>query len=268
LDHGAAAAPARDLSVVMHTEDPSRAVAIALQQWYSRPLGALVLDDIRRQLDRWLPRIFGYHLVMIGGSWASDRLLAQSRIRHKIVMGPLGDRSAALSAQMEALPFAADSLDLVVLFHALEFASEPHQVLREIERVLIPEGHLILVSFNPFSFWGLRKLLGSWRPQVPWSGHFYAGRRLKDWMLLLGLDLLDTQRVFFRPPIQRMGITQRLRFLEPTLARTLPVAGGINLMIAAKRVVPLTPVKPRWRPRRSLVGGRFAEPSTRGLPRV
>jgi SAM-dependent methyltransferase len=239
-----------------------------LRGWYERPLGTLVLSDIQQQLDRWLPRIFGYHLVMIGGCWAADRLLAQSRVRHKALMG-IGPQSAAsLYAEVDVLPFAADSVDLVLLFHTLEFAAEPHRVLREVERVLIPEGHLIIVSINPLSFWGMRKLLGFWRAQVPWSGHFYGGRRLKDWMLLLGFDLLDTQRLFFRPPIQRMAITERLHFLEYALARTLPFTGGINMMIAAKRVVPLTPVKPRWRPRRSLVGGRFAEPTTRGMGRV
>lgn len=246
----------------------SEGVTAALRAWYERPLGLMVLGDIQQQLDRWLPRIFGYHLVMIGGCWAADGLLAQSRVRHTVLIGDGPESGAGVYALADALPLEADSVDLVVLFNTLEFAPEPHRVLREVERVLIPEGHLIVVSFNPLSFWGLRKLLGFWHAQVPWSGQFYGGRRLKDWMLLLGFDLLDTQRLFFRPPIQRMAITERLRFLEAVMARTLPFAGGINMMIAAKRVVPLTLLKPRWRPRRSLVGGRFAEPTTRGMGRA
>ncbi|MBK6906226.1 MAG: methyltransferase domain-containing protein [Rhodocyclaceae bacterium] len=42
------------------------------------------------------------------------------------------------------LPFASNSIDLVVVPHTLEFDSNPHQVLREVERVLVPEGQVLV----------------------------------------------------------------------------------------------------------------------------
>jgi ubiquinone/menaquinone biosynthesis C-methylase UbiE len=68
------------------------------------------------------------------------------------------------------LPFATQSLDLVVLPHVLEFAAEPHQVLREVERVLIPEGQVIICGFNPSSLWGMRQVAGRLTGALPAAG--------------------------------------------------------------------------------------------------
>jgi ubiquinone/menaquinone biosynthesis C-methylase UbiE len=68
--------------------------------------------------------------------------------------------AVALNLDFDALPFDSASLDLVVLPHTLELASDPHQTLREVERVLVPEGRVVIVGFNPASLWGLRQGLG------------------------------------------------------------------------------------------------------------
>jgi SAM-dependent methyltransferase len=69
----------------------------------------------------------------------------------------------ALCCEPEYLPFADQSLDLVVLPHTLERAEDPHRSLAEVERVLRPEGRVVIVGLNPVSLWGLRQRGGGWR---------------------------------------------------------------------------------------------------------
>lgn len=242
--------------------DPPRDTGHGLRDWYRRPTGQMLLDAVERQFERLLPRMFGYHAAFVGEPWAAERLLAPTHIRHRAVLGPSPGDGASVCARPESLPFEADSVDLVVLFHALELSPDPHAVLREVHRVLIPNGHLILVAFNPYSSWGLARVLRRGR-YAPWQGHYYGPRRLKDWLLLLGLDLVDARSLFFRPPLQGSRLQQRLRFLERALPRVLPFAGAVNLLVAGKRVLPLTPTRPRWRARRRLVGTGVIEPTTR-----
>jgi SAM-dependent methyltransferase len=67
------------------------------------------------------------------------------------------DAGNALHCDFDALPFPNQSLDLVLLPHTLELARDPHDTLREVERVLVPEGRVVIVGFNPASLWGLRQ---------------------------------------------------------------------------------------------------------------
>lgn len=252
----------------MRDRPPPAELSRQLTEWYQRPLGQRLLAQIQTGLDRWLPGLFGYHLVLVGGCWHADATLAQSKIRHKLVIGQAQAEGCALVALPEAMPLAADSVDLVILFHSLELATEPHRVLREVERVLIADGHLVIIGFNPYSLWGLVRRVAGWRLDGPWRNPFYSSGRLKDWLLLLGLEILDSGSLYFRPPSQRLAARDGLRSLERIVPRVLPFAGGVNLLVATKRVVPLTPVKPRWRPRRSPVGSRAMEPSTREMGRA
>ena len=82
------------------------------------------------------------------------------------------------------LPFEAQSVDLIVMPHTLEFTSDPHRLLREAERVLMPEGQLIILGFNSLSLWGARQSLGKMtgRPFVP------AARRPDRFHAPEGLD--------------------------------------------------------------------------------
>jgi SAM-dependent methyltransferase len=162
-----------------------------------------------------------------------------------------------------ALPFDADSIDLILLMNTLDFAVDPHRILREAERVLIPEGHLILVGFNPWSWYGLWASLSGWRERAPWCGHFYTNGRLKDWLSLLGFVTESCDYRGFRPPIQRARLLQRLAPLERIGSRAFPMFGGVRLVVARKRISTLTPLKPSWQRRRTLVPAGLAGPSAR-----
>jgi SAM-dependent methyltransferase len=168
----------------------------------------------------------------------------------------------------EELPFDGQSLDLVVLPHALEFAADPHQVLREVDRVLRPEGRLIVTGFNPVSLWGARQLAlrPVLRPFLPGEGQVIAVPRLRDWCKLLGLEADRARYGCWRPPCRTQLWLDRTRFMESVGDRWWPICGATYLIAATKRVRGMRLIGPAWKTskaRRALV-----VPSTqrRGLP--
>lgn len=244
----------------------------AMREWYREGLGRGLLDLEQAELDNVLPNLFGYYLVQIGCPVGAD-LLAASRVRHRVIVDELpvsvaeaaGDvRGSCIRANAEYLPVQRDSVDVVLLPHTLEFATDPHGVLREVERVLVPEGHVVILGFNPWSMWGVRRLLTPRRARLapPWCGEFRSQLRIKDWLALLGFDVVVSRRYFFRPPITHMGIMRRLEFVERVGCRWWPILGGAYMLVAKKRVATLTPIKPRWRPRRSLIRADAVKPTT------
>lgn len=242
----------------------------AFWPWYRQPLGQALLEAESALLDQILGQLFGYHLLQLG-RFADRDLLHASRIKHRMVLCDDHDRARApglgtaepLVAPCAQLPIMSDSLDVVLMPHTLAYAAHPHQVLREVERVLIPEGHVIILGFNPWSLWGLWRLALGWRQQVPWSSHFFSVTRIKDWLALLGFDTIAQHNYFYRPPYGGAHTLKRLGFLEKLGGRWWPRLGGGYLLVARKRVTTLTPIRPRWRASRKLLVGGLTEPTTR-----
>jgi len=233
----------------------------ALRSWCRQPLGEALSRVEQHRLSDILSDVFGYHLVMLDPA-CQPGALASSRIQHRFVQTLSGQGLLEVPAMLgnaEQLPLQSDSIDAFVLPHALELVADPHQVLREIDRCLVAEGHLVVLGFNPFGWWGLRKLLLGWQGQVPWALHFISLPRLKDWLSLLGFDTLQTVYLFPHPP-WHYGKPQAarglLQHLHPDRWSFLAAA---YILVARKRVATLTSIKPRWRPRRSLLAGGVAE---------
>ena len=229
---------------------------VGLRAWLAGPAGRRLLEEERRVLEEVLQGLFGYYLIQLGAAPAD--LLAGSRVRHRWVLDPApdgGDGAPHVLALPGALPVGTDLVDVVLLHHVLEFSEDPHQVLREVERVLIPEGHVVVVAFNPWSLWGAWRLLRRpfGREEAPWSGRFLAPGRLKDWLGLLGLEPVLLRPVLFRPPGVGDGLARRLAPAARCAERWVPFLAGVAVLVARKRVATLTPIRPRWRPRRSLL---------------
>jgi SAM-dependent methyltransferase len=240
---------------------------IHLRSWYRQRLGQRLLRAERRELDQVLPNLFGYHFIQVG-SPVDSLLTSTSLIPNRIILESQVSKSAAtkqvqpqLYAHAHALPIQTDSVDVVLLAHTLEFEQDPHQVLREADRVLVPEGHIVLLGFNPFSPWGLWHLLASRWSAAPWSGQFRSSRRIRDWLSLLGYDITTNHCFFFRPPVQSDGLMRRMKIFERLGRRLWPFTGAVYLLVAKKRMVTMTPIKPRWHPGRSLVGAGIVKPS-------
>lgn len=229
--------------------------------WYGLNLGRTLLETEVTRLNGILSNLFGYHLLQVGQIGDAD-LLAGSRITHRMVLGVDVETRGrkCLYARADALPLASDTIDVIVLPHTLEFETEPHQVLREAERVLIPEGHVVILGFNPWSLWGLWRLFLRRGSYPPWCGNFRGLTRIKDWLALLGFDTIEEQGYFFRPPLQNLRVMQKLSFMENVGARWWPGLAGCYVLLAKKRVATLTPIKPSWR-RSRLVNAGVVEPT-------
>lgn len=225
-----------------------------LSDWYQSSLGQMLAEQEQQALDEILPDLFGYHLLQLGASTPS--LLSSSRILHKVALDSWPANMGLVSQMLgtpEHLPIQADCIDAVVLRHSLDMALDPRQVLREAERILVPEGHLIIMGFNPRSMWGIRRYLNFRSQEAPWADRFLSVHRIKDWLALLGMEVTNIQYRFFRPPVGRARVADRLLFLEDWGQRWWPFLGGSYILLAKKKVSTLTPIKPRWRPRRSVV---------------
>jgi SAM-dependent methyltransferase len=213
-----------------------------LRDWFATPLGQYLLEKEQAYLDDVTPDIFGFHAVQLGVPEVD--LLRASRIAHRIRIAP--DDHPDVAAKCDELPIATQSVDLVVLPHALEFAREPHGILREVDRIMMPEGRLVIVGFNPWSLWGLRSAVGLSRNQYPWNGSFVSLLRVKDWLALLGFDVSAGRLVAYAPPFDNAGLRRRFGFMEPAGDRWWAVGGAVYMLQAIKRVRGMRLLTPAW----------------------
>lgn len=222
-------------------------LATMLTRWLQSPQGAAVWRAEQEQIRPIVSRIFGYHILQIGCS-EDHSLIADSPAGHKIIFSPCY-RSGALNAvaNNEELPLANDSVDAVVLHHALDFTEDSHKVLREATRVLRPGGQMVIVGFNPYSCWGFWKLFKR-RINIPWRGRFISRGRLTDWLRLLDLHIDNVRHSLHFLPLKNRRLLAYAPKLEKIGVRLGSPFGGVYIIVCLKQVVPITPILPRWRP--------------------
>ncbi len=215
-----------------------------IRNWYQTDAGELISQAIEQHVWRITSCIFGYRAIQIGDSFHRRQLLKNCTIPEQITI----DRSldANIISSPAALPICSDSTDLFVLPHTLDFTEKPHEILREVERCLMPEGHMIIIGFNPYSFYGLWRLLLARKKLAPWSANFYSVRRLRDWSSLLGLEEVELHFVAHLPPFKRIQSWKKMQSIARLLQYHLTTIGGIYIFVARKRVARLTPLKRVW----------------------
>ncbi len=217
--------------------------ADALQQWLTTPLGSYLLKQERAYLDEAVADIFGFNAVQLG--LAQIDFLQASRIPYKYSIAP--DGSANILARFDALPLDSQSVDLLILPHVLEFADNPHEILREVDRVMMPEGRVIILGFNPWSLWGAKRAMTYREKEFPWRGHFVSLVRLKDWLALLGFDVSAGKLGCYVPPCATQKWIERFSFMEAAGDRWWGIAGGVYMLQAIKRVQGVRLITPNWR---------------------
>jgi SAM-dependent methyltransferase len=250
---------------------------IQLPQWLRSPVGQVLLGWEQRHLDHAVADLFGFHALQLGlpqlaalqANRMPHRWLAVESAReggegvgdvsapivNDVTGAPAPEHGEAriavvpaptLRCHFDALPFAAASLDLVILPHALELARDPHLALREVERVLVPEGRAIIVGFNPASMWGVRQRLGRLRRRIaprssselflPHSGEFVGYRRLRDWLRLLSFEVEAGRFGCYVPPVRSRQWLARFAWMERAGEHWWPVFGALYYIVAVKRV--------------------------------
>jgi SAM-dependent methyltransferase len=214
-----------------------------LTEWFASAKGAYVLDWERAQFDSAVEDVFGYNALQIG--LPGIDYLRANRIPLRVSAGL--EPGCSLRTDPRHLPLAAQSADLVVLPHVLEFDPDPHQILREAERVLRPEGQIVIAGFNPLSLWGLKRRLWGKRTEYPWCGDFIGLLRLRDWLKLLGFELNGGRFGCYAPPVNQPLWLQRFAFMEKAGDRWWPICGGVYVVRAVKRVHGMRLVTPAWK---------------------
>ncbi|MDR2165164.1 MAG: class I SAM-dependent methyltransferase [Zoogloeaceae bacterium] len=218
-----------------------------LDSWLETPQGRYVLHWEQSRLDAALADVFGFNALQIGLS-RRDFLRANRIPLRAILDDATPEDGLPLSIQtvFTHLPIAAQSVDLVVLPHVLEFYPEPHRILREVERVLRPEGQLFILGFNPRSLWGLFRRLSGRARDFPWNGQYLSVPRLKDWLKLLGFELDRGAFGCYAPPCTREKWLEHWRFLELAGNRWWGFAGSVYMVRAIKRVCGMRLIVPTW----------------------
>jgi len=135
-----------------------------LETWFQGPGGQYLLAEESRLADNLLEQVFGYHLLQLGVTRCHP-LGRQSGLNHKIYAASQGGGEIGLLSENGQLPFENDSIDVVILHHALEFADDPHGLPRQVHRVVAPQGYIMVFACNPWYLLGvtlrLRSALGN-----------------------------------------------------------------------------------------------------------
>lgn len=215
-----------------------------MTQWLASPLGQALLESEAALLEPVLARIFGYHFLQLGVSDYS--MLAASPVGHKLAFVPRYEAGQSdVVADNEALPLQSESVDAVLIHHALDYSPDNHRLLREAARVLMPGGKLLIIGFNPLSSWGLRKLC-RWRNVAPWHARYITSSRVQDWLKLLEFSIDKVEHGAYLLPFthnQVVGTASRFEGLGQKFNAPM---GAIYLIVACKQVIPVTPIMPRW----------------------
>ncbi len=243
-----------------------------MQEWFRTPPGRYLLAWEQLQFDQAVVDLFGYHALQFGVAEIDG--LRANRMSHRWLAlpqpqsdntggagasgatgaGPAAPLRAAVICDFSALPFSANSLDLALLPHTLELSPDPHATLREIERVLVPEGRVVICGLNPASLWGLRqrrarlyKKLGFGQLFLPEVGDFLSCWRLRDWLRLLDFEVESSRFGVYRPSLRDDAWLERFRWLDPLGERWWPIFGAGYFMVAVKRVRGMTLVGTEWK---------------------
>ena len=229
------------------------------------PPGQYVLGWEQGRFDEAVADVFGYHALQLGLPELPG--LQNNRIPHRWLANGTGFTPMAadvdpnekpaqptLVTDFAALPFAENSLDLLLLPHALELSPDPHATLREVQRVLVPEGRVVISGLNPMSLWGFRQSrtrllhrLGWADDYLPEVGDAIGYLRLRDWLRLLSFEVELVQFGCYRPAVRSAAWLDRLRWMDRAGQRYWPIFGSIYFVVAVKRVRGMRLLGPSWK---------------------
>lgn len=236
-----------------------------LESWYATAAGSNLQAAVQAALEPILETAFGYHLLQVGHV-RQQPLFGNSRIRHRAYAAPRPGHGVTVVAEHDELPLESDSVDVVIAHHCLDFTSQPHQVLRELQRVLTPNGQLLLIGFNPWSLLGAVHRLRGLGGNPLWQNHRPVGcTRLLDWLRLLGCEA-ESARYLSPLPVPGEGrIGRQAATVNRWSERHRLPLGDVYLIHAIKQVGGAT--RPVQRARRSarLIG--LAVPNPAPTPR-
>jgi len=251
-----------------------------LQKWYKTPSGQTLFKQESALVESAISNLFGYYLVQLGCSavheWmhssrVSNKLILDDQINHKILstwqsevnqIKPEKTLIQWVKADLDFLPLAHESTDVVVLPHTLETVSDPYYLLRQVDAVLVPEGHLVLTGFNPLACAIIKTKVGK-DGAVFRKANLTRSSRVVEWLTVLGYEI---EKVEFSTISCFSGTTERdsiagwrlLERSEQSLSKMGLQFGNVYCIVARKHVDSPKWVGAKWKkaPWLSLAKGR------------
>ncbi len=241
-------------------------ISTYLETWYRSERGAYLRRQLQAEIDRRLETAFGYHILQVGPVQCGP-LFGECRIRHRVLSAAQPGEGIGLICDSTELPLESDSVDVIIAHHSLEFTEHPHQVLRELQRVLTPQGQLLLTGWNPHSLHGIATRLRRMRRRSAWRGHRpVSSSRLTDWLNLLGFEVEDSSYLYSLPPLGSGRLRRMMERCDQWCAQhSLPI-GGFYLLRAVKQVPAHNRPKPVRRRAEKLIGLAVAGSSPQPSP--
>lgn len=229
-----------------------------LHAWYETALGYSVMSAVKAELNKILPQVFGQYFLQIGMP-EPDHWLEACPARKHLVMG-VGDCTDLVDfcGELSAIPLQNESVDAVFLPHTMEFAPQPQALIAEVDRILLPEGRLLVLGFNPWSLWRLGKSFNV-DDGGPWAGQWRRSMTARRLLEAQGFATESVISFYYRPPVPSANHLQKLHFLESVGRAVWPYPGGLYLIVAKKKVAQMMPIKPLMHYRGYVFGKRFAE---------
>lgn len=213
--------------------------------WHELSQGELAREELEQALAPINERIFGYHCVKLG-SLSSQISLLNSTIQHQVTCSTHAGKKHHVIGKSEHLPFQNNSVDAFYILGELDFAQDPHQILREIDRAITSDGRLVLAGFNPLSIAGIVKYLPINRKNILHKGRFFTAGRIKDWLSLLNFEVVQQDNIVYSSLFMRKQFTSQ-SWVQRVCKRYLPWFSSMYIIEARKREIPLSPIKPVWR---------------------
>lgn len=218
------------------------------RRWLSTTSAQRMLSLQSAWLQNQISHLNGHHLMYHGLDKNMD-CLSTSPIKHKFRMAlPWQQGVINTDAWMTSSdwPLPDQSIDLVVMQHSLDFTRRPHQMIREASRVLVPNGNIVIIGFNPFSWWGGVRTLMPFASHMPWVANMVGMRRLKDWLTLLGFSVSDSATLGHLWPVTLFPQRFSLR-VDSVMAGGPALMGNFYMLVAQKTTLGTTELRSkRW----------------------
>jgi SAM-dependent methyltransferase len=242
-------------------------------RWLTGGTGAALLHEEVRQVADALDSVFGDEFLQLG-EWGDAGLFRPwARTRRQAVIATRPGPGVDIVSELDDLAIGGDCVDAVLLPHTLETATDPYALLREVDRILRPDGHVVIAGFNPLGWWGARHYLAR-RSFPDGLQRMVADYRVRDWLQLLGFRVQRAGFYFFAPPLYRPG-----PWCEPGAGEAPPPSGlrglatrlahwqgfaACYLLVARKEMFSMTPIRVVQRRQARLVAG-LVNPTTRNV---
>ena len=223
----------------------SKTTPVYPKRWQQLGQGDIARQELEQALIPITERIFGYYLVKIG-SLSSQVILHKCSVKNQFSCAPHANQHNQLCAKSAQLPFQNSSVDAFVLLGELDFAQDPHQIIREIDRAITADGRVVIAGFNPFSIAGIMKYMPINRKNLLHKGRFFTASRIKDWLQLLDFEIVQHDNLIYSSMFMRKKLNSQSR-LQKWFQKHLPWFSSMYIITARKREIPLSPIKPKWK---------------------